>query len=916
MKAGFWVRGLVVHFFIGVSVLVSAQELPFLKNYAPADYNAARQNWSISQDENKTIYIGNDQGLLQFDGGNWTLFSLPEGRSIRSVYYKGSRIYTGAYGEFGFWQRNKQGALHYTSLSHLIDDKAFLQEEIWHITEFNNRIYFQSFAMLFEYDGRQIKRLSTPGNIMFLSVVGQQLILPVIGKGLYRRMFDQWSFVEGTELLGNHTVSAVFGQNEQLFITTQEGGAFVLEGSKVKPWQHALNAILERAQVNKAIKIREDLWCFATINEGVILLDLNTQETVELNTGTGLQNNTVLSLCADKEKGLWIGLDKGVSYFSLSNDILYYDGKKDRLGTIYAAEKYGKYKYLGTNQGLYRCKLDQQGQPGNIQRYTAVQQIKGQVWHLYKVDGGIICAHNAGCDLISDDEVKPLFRGTGTWFTTHVDGDARTLIQGSYSGALVYKNEGSWKFSHRIENLAGAIDRICVEDKKHYWLTGPAGELRRIELSMDFKKAASIAHYTGPGKLNRSRKMVMVKTDEGIFVHSNDSLFKYNRQKDSFTFQKKMEGSIHGPIDLQFFEVYRDSVVMVRGNKRSSLFIRPTQEKNVIGNWDEKHWLILQEEGYVLVEKQFFTQGSKEQEVVLKVDFIKTDLGSVYNLAAEDISISYEDRSFQLFFHESIYDKDVFYTYTLTGRDFIKGSWDRKANVHFFNLNYGTYQLTIYSSSGNSRTINITVLPPWYLSTGMRIVYFILSILAVLGLWYYYTQSLKNSKLRLEKENERLLREHKIALDNQKLVEENRLKSQELANSTLQLIKKNELLVEIKDELVSLRKSEESLTQKEFQKMMRHINENITSEHDNKLFESNFHEIHEVFFKKLLARYPNLTSQDLKLAAYLKMNLATKEIAPLFNITVRGLENKRYRLRNKLGLAAEINLSEFFIAFE
>lgn len=916
MNAGFWVRGLVVHFFIGVSVLVSAQELPFLKNYAPADYNAARQNWSISQDENKTIYIGNDQGLLQFDGGNWTLFSLPEGRSIRSVYYKGSRIYTGAYGEFGFWQRNKQGALHYTSLSHLIDDKAFLQEEIWHITEFNNRIYFQSFAMLFEYDGRQIKRLSTPGNIMFLSVVGQQLILPVIGKGLYRRMFDQWSFVEGTELLGNHTVSAVFGQNEQLFITTQEGGAFVLEGSKVKPWQHALNAILERAQVNKAIKIREDLWCFATINEGVILLDLNTQETVELNTGTGLQNNTVLSLCADKEKGLWIGLDKGVSYFSLSNDILYYDGKKDRLGTIYAAEKYGKYKYLGTNQGLYRCKLDQQGQPGNIQRYTAVQQIKGQVWHLYKVDGGIICAHNAGCDLISDDEVKPLFRGTGTWFTTHVDGDARTLIQGSYSGALVYKNEGSWKFSHRIENLAGAIDRICVEDKKHYWLTGPAGELRRIELSMDFKKAASIAHYTGPGKLNRSRKMVMVKTDEGIFVHSNDSLFKYNRQKDSFTFQKKMEGSIHGPIDLQFFEVYRDSVVMVRGNKRSSLFIRPTQEKNVIGNWDEKHWLILQEEGYVLVEKQFFTQGSKEQEVVLKVDFIKTDLGSVYNLAAEDISISYEDRSFQLFFHESIYDKDVFYTYTLTGRDFIKGSWDRKANVHFFNLNYGTYQLTIYSSSGNSRTINITVLPPWYLSTGMRIVYFILSILAVLGLWYYYTQSLKNSKLRLEKENERLLREHKIALDNQKLVEENRLKSQELANSTLQLIKKNELLVEIKDELVSLRKSEESLTQKEFQKMMRHINENITSEHDNKLFESNFHEIHEVFFKKLLARYPNLTSQDLKLAAYLKMNLATKEIAPLFNITVRGLENKRYRLRNKLGLAAEINLSEFFIAFE
>jgi len=149
MKVGIHVFGLVLPLILLLSPVVTSQELPFLKNYAPSDYNAARQNWSISQDENNTIYIGNDQGLLQFDGGNWNLFSLPEGRSIRSVYYKGGRIYTGAYGEFGYWQKSKEGALLYTSLSHLIDDKAFPQEEIWHITEFNNRIYFQSFAMLF-----------------------------------------------------------------------------------------------------------------------------------------------------------------------------------------------------------------------------------------------------------------------------------------------------------------------------------------------------------------------------------------------------------------------------------------------------------------------------------------------------------------------------------------------------------------------------------------------------------------------------------------------------------------------------------------------------------------------------------------------------------------------------------------------
>ncbi|MBK8518387.1 MAG: hypothetical protein IPL55_19520 [Saprospiraceae bacterium] len=60
------------------------------------------------------------------------------------------------------------------------------------------------------------------------------------------------------------------------------------------------------------------------------------------------------------------------------------------------------------------------------------------------------------------------------------------------------------------------------------------------------------------------------------------------------------------------------------------------------------------------------------------------------------------------------------------------------------------------------------------------------------------------------------------------------------------------------------------------------------------------------------SEFPELTIPDLKLAAYLKMNLSSKEIAPLFNISIRGLENKRYRLRKKLGLPNDFNLSEYF----
>ncbi|HSW67404.1 MAG TPA: hypothetical protein VLH16_02385, partial [Bacteroidales bacterium] len=65
----------------------------------------------------------------------------------------------------------------------------------------------------------------------------------------------------------------------------------------------------------------------------------------------------------------------------------------------------------------------------------------------------------------------------------------------------------------------------------------------------------------------------------------------------------------------------------------------------------------------------------------------------------------------------------------------------------------------------------------------------------------------------------------------------------------------------------------------------------------------------------LKADSPDLTSSDLRLCAYLRLNLSSKEIAPLLNISVRGVEERRYRLRKRLKLNSEQNLSEFILAY-
>jgi DNA-binding CsgD family transcriptional regulator len=100
-----------------------------------------------------------------------------------------------------------------------------------------------------------------------------------------------------------------------------------------------------------------------------------------------------------------------------------------------------------------------------------------------------------------------------------------------------------------------------------------------------------------------------------------------------------------------------------------------------------------------------------------------------------------------------------------------------------------------------------------------------------------------------------------------------------------------------------------------FEKLIKLIDRNISSENDWNIFETHFDQAHENFFRRLKEAYPDLTPSDLKLCAYLRLNLTSKEIAPLLNISLRGVEVRRYRLRKRLRMKTEENLINFLLTY-
>ena len=176
-------------------------------------------------------------------------------------------------------------------------------------------------------------------------------------------------------------------------------------------------------------------------------------------------------------------------------------------------------------------------------------------------------------------------------------------------------------------------------------------------------------------------------------------------------------------------------------------------------------------------------------------------------------------------------------------------------------------------------------------------------------------------QLKLKHEQEDALRKELIA-NEQKIIQikngqlQNELagKSRELANSAMNMVLKNELLQKIKHEILELKDTNgKKLSSEQLKRIDKIITEAMSDEGDWNLFEKSFNEAHENFFKKLKAGHKDLVPNDLKLCAYLRMNMNSKEIASLLNISLRGVEIRRYRLRKKLNVSHEKNLTEFLL---
>ena len=912
---------------------------PELIQYTRQNYGAYNQNWGIAQHgKTQFMYFANSKGLLEFDGSSWRIYELPRKQKVRSVAIdKKGRIYTGGLGEFGYWLPGPTGELTYHSLKSLVRDKVFPNEEVWNIQVTAQGVLFQSFAFIYRYRQNVVESLTTPGTVLFVHQVHDRLLLGVIGKGLYELLGNRFVLLKGSEFLGHEAINTILPVGDKAFLIGTERMIYRYDGLTFTSFNKQLNAFIQQNRLNRGVLIGPDSYAFGTLLNGVLITNAAGDIRYHFNQKNGLQNSTVLSMQQDADGNLWVGLDKGIDLINLNSPVRYFTDTEGELGTLYDIARYGNNLYLGTNQGVYYKPLTQTETP-----FQLIPGTQGQVWSLDVLDGQLLCGHNKGTFQIEGTQARLLSSVTGGWVLRRLSRHPDRLIQGTYTKLCIYQKDaqGRWIFSHTVEGFSAPVRQLEEDEAGSIWVNkSPNQGLERLRLSADFRRVKSLKEYAETDF--KTAAVNLCRVGRNILVTSAKGVLQYDSSSGQFVSAKSVY-PLAGASIRKLFPLSESDLLMLRQDGSLS-WTGPDKEQwgdvpvktnqwveeyETVVPLDSTYIAICRENGFSLLPRNELPKliGGVVRQPIIRTVTVGDNptTGYTFQGAAPNLSFSHRQSTLLITFSTPYYTRPIKYSYWLENST---QTWSPYATIHqkeFINLPPGQYVFHLKSNLNPAEsTITFTIQPPWYWNAWSKLLYVILFACGIGLLYKLHLRRVAVKQNHIREQLEEKLRQQEeqsqreiILLQKDQLEQGLIQKSEELANSTMSLIQKNELLVQLKEELNRLKsRANTRLSGDEFHRIAVLIDNNISSEQDWQLFEANFNKVHEQFLKHLIENYPDLSQGDLKLAAYLRMNLSTKEIAQLLNITHRSVELKRYRLRKKLDIDGDTNLSEFMIKY-
>tara|TARA_B100000900_G_scaffold8598_1_gene7077 strand:- start:8704 stop:11487 length:2784 start_codon:yes stop_codon:yes gene_type:complete len=912
---------------------VISQELPPIQSFSSDIYKGGNQNWNITQDDNRNMYFANNDGLLRFDGNHWQLFPSPNQSILRSVHYANNLIYTGSYMDFGYWKYLQTGELVYTSIVEELEFEMIEDEQVWNIFDYKQFVIFQTLNRLIIYNflNKQTQIVSSDDNILRAFLINNDIYFQSSNKSIYIvSEGKQNKLIDGKDLQ-DLTVVNMFNSEDGIYFISDKKGFFQINNNKIVPTLKNSLPLLINTLIYSAIKTKSGNYVLGSVMDGILIFDKIGNLIFNYTSRQGLANNTVLSTFIDNEDNLWAGLDNGIGHLQLNSPIRIYKDSNGSLGTIYASSLYNGVLYLGTNQGLYKKKYPSDSE------FMPVSGLEGQVWNLKQIDGKLFCGHDSGMFIIDNGKVTKLFDKVGTWDYRLFN--KNLIIAGTYDGLhILEKYDSNWKYKSKILGFDISSRFFEVSKDKTILVSHEYKGVFRLKFKPDNYDLDNMdllidgkSLYSSLSSLGNS---IYFMSNEGFYYYDDDKdeFFKNNQIIDLMSELDFLSGKIVNTNDKNLWLFGTNSIVKLEKNQFSNEFILekfPVSQsirsgligfENIISLDNSSH-LLGSSQGYIVLNQRI-TQNTPEINLsinsIVATNKEKNAIRLDLNVKGE---LSYDFNSLKFLISLPDYNNtnEIEFQHKLLGYNDEWSLWNNDTEILFSNLDPGNYELLLRAKIGNKITPSnpyvFKITNPWYLSNFAYLIYSLFFGVLILIINWSYTKYYHRQRDKIIIANAKKLelielknKEEMMDLRNSNLKEKIESKNKELAAATMATIKNNKFLQQLISDLKSLKSLDD------IRSVIATIKRNLNKRDDWKFFEEAFNNADQNFLKNLKKHHPTLTNNDLKLCAYLRLNLSTKEIAPLFGISVRSVEIKRYRLRKKMNLSQGTTLTDHIVS--
>jgi hypothetical protein len=867
--------------------------MPLTENFTPEQYLNKGKIWDISSAPNGIIYMAADKGLLEYDGKIWKCFNGSNGFTRSLFVVNDSLIYTGSDLDFGVWKRNKYQVFEYTSLYPFQKDIKEVNEEFWHIALAKDKVLFISFINIYIYKKGQLTKIPAPTKFTDSFTANDSVYFADEKEGLLVLNNLRLKQVFKYPTLSSFEIKGFFYSNKDRILVTKNLGLINLNNGVLKPINNELSQKLAAANVFCFKQLNSQYLAFGTVLKGLFITDLKGNIIHHINKRKGLLNNTILSLFYSNAGKLWLGLDQGISNVDISNKYTFVFDYMGDFGTGYTACVKDKVFYLGTNQGLYQTNWENLNNNAEFYNFQLISGTEGQVWSLKEINNTLLIGHDKGLFSLNGNDLQKISGEPGFWCIIIYNNEY--LLTGNYNGISIFKkNNDSWSFVKKMDFILGSCNQLVIEKNNILWVAIPNFGIIRAVLDKNLVPQKRLifreAEFEGDnGFLSKKGSVIYLNTSKYEYQFNDaQKRFVKNNKFLAPPFQngiiKKINQSVSIDSFYKFHEIFNGFALQFNEDDKKNLtYKEEVVFRQLLGFNNDS-------------SAQFFSNARIPHQLNnVKIDWIVPN------------------------------QSDVLYHFRTDANQ----SWTAPSTNNTFeilNLPPGKHSVfakaTVNGKQTEVKEISFQIAAPWYLTN----YFFILYLLGFVAIIYFFNN--RQKALLERQENALLLKKEKalkeqeeqhnkevLALEQEMLKNEYELLKQQLKSKTIELANKakdNEdkkhLLLTIKEKLEGF-PIDSSPIKIKLGEIKRLLDAHLNIE--DHTFEIQIDELHQEFFKKLKDNFPILSTHDLRLCAYLKIGMNSKEIAELLNIQPSSVFVSRSRLRKKLNIPVDEDFNTF-----